>query len=98
MSLTPSASEFLEFASYDFYQVFTGAVIPRRIHKDGAGKEQRFPMAQKKPRGIPGISFLLSVKYVRFMQRNFTIDLFPLQSSCTYHFLHCRRLANFACT
>ena len=43
-------------------------------------------MAQQKSVGISGISFLLSVKYIRFMQRNAALDLFPLQRSCFYPF------------
>ena len=33
-------------------------------------------MAQQKSVGISGIGFLLSVKYIRFMQRNAALDLF----------------------
>ena len=80
---------FNEFASCNFDQVF--AVIARGIHTDGAGKSPRFsmyskasefPMAQKKPVGVPGISF----SYVYLMERNSFLDLFPLQRSCTHSF------------
>ena len=36
--------------------------------------------------GFCGISFLLSVKYVHFMEQNFALDLFPPQHSCNYLF------------
>ena len=49
-------------------------------------KAAEFPTAQKKSVGISGISFLLSVKYVRVMQRSAALDLFPLQRSCFYPF------------
>ena len=65
---------FLGFASCNFYQVF--AVIPRQVKTDSAeegphfpsySKAAEFPMAWKKPAGIPGIRFLLTVKYVHFI-------------------------------
>ena len=43
-------------------------------------------MAQLKFVGISRIIFLLSVKYIRFMQRNAAPDLLPLQRSCFYPF------------
>ena len=46
-------------------------------------------MDQKKFVCIPGISFLLRVKYVCFMQQNSALDLFPHQCryiACTYPF------------
>ena len=77
---------FLGFASCYFYQVF--AVIPLQVYTDAKGprfptysKASEFPIAQKKPVCVPGTWFLLGVKYV---QRNFALDLFLLQRSCNY--------------
>ena len=84
-----------EFTSCNFSEVFSGAVIPRQIHTDSAGKgphcstyltAAEFPIAQQKSVCIPGITFLLSVKYIPLMQRNAALDLFPLQHSCFYAF------------
>ena len=52
-------------------------------------KADEFPMAQQKSVCIPGINFLFSVKYSNGMQHS--------NAAASFHFLHCRRLAYFAC-
>ena len=54
--------------------------------RGGTKTPREFPMAQKEPVGLPGINFLLRVKYVFFMQQNSALNLFPLQRSCFYPF------------
>ena len=52
-------------------------------------KAAEFPMAQQKSVCIPGITCLFSVKYSNGMQHS--------NAAASFHFLHCRRLAYFAC-
>ena len=71
----PSASMTLNLA-ISTRSSLSSHLDPPRVHTDGARKGPRlsaylnaseFPMAQKKPFGVPGIIFLLGVKYVHFM-------------------------------
>ena len=85
-SIEPFAGSFrfLEFASWNFYQVF--AVIPRRVHTDGAGKGPRpsfkskaseFPMAQEKSVGVPCDQFSLWCQVRTFHVTEFRPGSFP---------------------